>query len=430
MITKIRKLRQFTLPIITLAVLCFIMTASAAGSVFKSGDKVEISKLHQIDDDFYFYGEKLTVDGIIKGDLMAFAFSTNIRGHLESSVNVFSYELNHKGIIDGSLRVFARTAEIHGHVGRSALITAQYIKLFPGSVIKKDANFYGSNLEMEGTVLGDVSIAADTVNIKGIIEGNVEIRASVITISPPAVIKGDLKYHSPTEAFIDTASGVSILGETNWVKPQDEKEKPQEYDPTSLIIRIACLLATFIFAIIAFRLFRPYAEESFYQLKTRYTVAFAAGLLALLIMLVCFAVLLFSLGMALLGIILISGETFFWGSLILTVFTLLIPITSFASVSSGIVFYSGKIIIAAMIGYLITGRFKKIKVDLSKTSLFVGLLVLLVLFSIPYAGFYIYLFLSVTGAGAIILGVMKCNRLKKDQVTIPSNAIDNSTENQ
>ena len=430
MISKTGKLQLFILPLITLTVLCFIMTASAAGSVFESKKNVEISKLHQIDDDFYFYGEKLTVDGIIKGDLMAFAFTINLRGHLERSVNVCTYELNHRGIVDGSLRVFARTAEIHGHVGRSALITAQDIKLLPGSVIKRDANFYGSNVELEGTVLGNVSIAADTVSIEGIIEGNAEIRASVITISPPAVIKGDLKYYSPTQAFIDTAAGVSILGETNWVKPKDEQEKSKVYDPTNLIIRIACLLATFIFAIIAFRLFRPYAEESLYQLKTRFTVAFAAGVLALLIILVCFAILIFSMAMALLGIILISGETFFWGSLILAVFTLLIPITSFASVSGGIIFYSGKIIMAVMIGYYLTGRFKKHRVDLSKTSLFAGLLVLLLLFSIPYAGFYIYLIISVTGAGAIILGVMKCNRLKKDQVSIPPNVIDNPPENQ
>ena len=423
MIAKTRKLHSLIFPFVVLAVISLMLASAAAGSVFKKGEKVEISKLHQIDDDFYFFGEKLIVDGLIRGDLMAFAFSINLRGHLESSVNVFSYDFNHKGIIDGSLRAFTRTAELQGHVGRSALVSAQEINFAPGSMIKNDANFYGVRVDYEGTTLGDVCIGADTVYIAGIIEGDVEIWGSIITISPPTVIKGNLKYHSPGEAFIDTASGVSILGETTWVKPEDKKE-PEGYDPTSLIIRIACLLATFIFAVLAYRLFRPYAEESFYQLRNRYTVAFAAGVLAFLIVIVSFAVLFFSLGMALVGILLISEETFLLGSLILAVFTLLIPITSFATVSGGIAFYSGKIIIASLLGYLITGRYRKNLIDLSKTSLFVGLLALLVLFSLPYVGFYIYLLVCITGAGAIILGVMKCNRLKKEQLSGPPETTD------
>ncbi|MFZ5981244.1 MAG: hypothetical protein ACOYVF_11495 [Candidatus Zixiibacteriota bacterium] len=427
--TKARNFRQLTLPLLIPVMLCLILTTSVAGSEFKKGDKVEISKLHQIDDDFYFYGEELTVDGLIKGDLMAFAFSINLRGHLERSVNVFSYQLNHQGIIDGSLRAFARTAELQGYIGRSALVSAQNIILTPGAMIKNDANFFGAKAALEGSVLGDVAIAADTVYIAGIIEGNAEIWGSVITVSPPAVIKGNLKYHSPGEAFIDTASGVSILGETVWVKPEN-KEKSETFNPTSLIIRIACLLATFIFAVIAYRLFRPYAEESFFQLKNRFTVAFAAGVLTFLIVLISFTVLLFSLIMALIGIILISEETFLFGSLILAVFTLLIPITSFATVSGGVAFYSGKIIIAALIGYFLTGRFRKHRVDLSKTSLFAGLLILLALFSIPYVGLYIYLLVCITGAGAIILGVMKCNRMKKDQLSYPPESADHQSSPQ
>jgi len=395
----------------TLVMLCGFFHSTALGSVFKSGDDIEISKLHQIDDDFYAFGQKLTIDGTIKGDLFAFVNKSTIRGHLENSANIGSFEFTHQGIIDGSLRLFTQQADIYGHIGRSLMAFSQKITLNKGSMVEKDVNILAVEAELEGTILGKTRIKADTVYISGIIDGDVIIQANIINIVPPAVIKGDLIYTSENQALIDTVSGVTIVGATTWNLPQKDEEDAG-ISLTSILIRISCMLATFIFAIIAFRIFRPYALESFYQLKDRFATSFAAGVLGILILIFCLLILIISVGLFLTGVILISNDIFFLGSLLLVIFTLLIPITSFTSVSGGVIFYSGKIIVAALVGYFLTRNLRSRKNELSGSSLLLGLVILLILFSIPYVGFYIYLLAGIAGAGAIFLGVKKCNRLK------------------
>ncbi|MBN1211721.1 MAG: hypothetical protein JXA92_04015 [candidate division Zixibacteria bacterium] len=395
-----------------LALLSGFVCSSASGSEFKSGDDIEISKLHQIDDDFYAFGEKLTIDGTIKGDLFAFVNKSAIRGHLEKSVNIGSFEFTHQGIIDGTLRIFSQQSDIYGHIGRSLMAFSQKITLNKGSMVERDANIFAVDVELEGTILGLTRILADTVYISGIIDGDVVIRAEVINIVPPAVIKGNLTYTSENQAQIDTTSGVTIVGTTTWNLPQEEGKEDAGISLTSILIRISCMLAAFIFALIAFRVFRPYALESFYQLKDRFAASFAAGVLGLLILVFCLLILIISALLFLTGVILISSDIFFLGSLLLVIFTLLIPITSFTSVSGGVIFYSGKIIVAALIGYFLTRNLRSRKNELSGSSVLLGLVILLIFFSIPYVGFYIYVLTGIAGAGAIFLGVKKCNRLK------------------
>ncbi|MDD3731132.1 MAG: hypothetical protein PHU88_02015, partial [candidate division Zixibacteria bacterium] len=200
--------------------------------------------------------------------------------------------------------------------------------------------------------------------------------------------------------------------------PEEEKKAKSDINLTSILIRLSCMLATFFFAILIFKIFRPYAVESFNQLKNSFGASFAAGVVGLLIIIFCFLILLVSVGLFLAGIILISSDYFFPGSLLLVIFTLLIPITSFASVSGGVIFYSGKIIVAALIGHFIIGRLRSRHKILSSTSLFLGLVILLILFSIPYLGLYFYLLAGITGSGAIFLGIKKCNRQKNSEASI------------
>jgi cytoskeletal protein CcmA (bactofilin family) len=415
MITTKKYKLSFVSAAFALAILSGFSYTPARGSEFKSGDNIEISKLHQIDDDFYAFGKELTVDGTIKGDLMAFVGNCTLRGHLENSVNIASSEFTHQGVIDGTLRIFTQRSNIYGHVGRSLMAFSEKIKLNNGSTVGRDANIFAMTVSLEGTILGDVRIEAESVYVSGIIEGNANIRAGKINIVPPAVIKGNLTYTSKNEAIIDTTTGVTVVGNVTWNLPKEETGTGVSL--TSILIRVSCMLATFIFALIVFRIFRPYALESFYQLKDRLAASFAAGLLGLLILILCLFILFVSAMLFLIGVILISNDIFFLGSLLLVIFTLLIPITSFTSVSGGLIFYSGKIIVAALIGYLLTRGLRSTRKELGASSLLLGLVILLVLFSIPYVGFYIYILTGIAGGGAIFLGVKKCNRIKSGEQT-------------
>jgi len=391
-----------------------IFVAGAQATSFQTGGNIHISNLHHIDDDLYVFGQNVTVDGLIKGDLMAGANKVFINGEVTESENIFAYKLHHAGVVGNSLRAFANTVVIDGKVGHSVMLFAYDSRIGRGAVIERDVHIFGYITRVDGIIGGNVSVKGEKVDISGEIGGDVDIEAKEIRIVPPTVIKGNLTYCCAKEIEIDTAAGVTILGETRWELPEDGREgKDKKKEAAAaifktVILKLSKVLASFLFGIIIVYLFRRYAEVSFHQLRTRFSVSIAAGFLLLLILVVAALILLISVVFVLVGLALISGELAPLGALVLVLSMLMVPITAFTTVSGGILFYSGKIIIAFLIGYLLVRIFKSDAALLGKWQLLLGLVVLAALFAVPYIGILIYLLASIVGAGGIVLGIKNC----------------------
>jgi cytoskeletal protein CcmA (bactofilin family) len=382
-------------------------------SIFKSADDIHISNLHIIEDDFYGVGERIRIDGTIDGDLLAMGNSCTIQGTVMKSANIGARNVHHSGHIVGTLRAFGETVTINGKVDGSVVSAGRVLKINQGAVIDRDVNLYGEEVSLDGIVIGRAKICAGRVYITGTIQGDVDIEADRFSISPPAVINGNLIYTSEREANID-ADGVTILGEVTWKLP----EEPEDSEGGStylaeIAMQTSNLLAAFLFGIIIIRLFRPYAEESFDQLRNRMTVSLAAGFLGVLVIAGCVVVLFASLIAALVGAILISSDQALVGSLVVIVPTLLIPITSFVTVSGGIILYSGQIMVACLVGYGLVRFGRREAATMNAWSLLLGLIVITIFFAIPYLGFLLFLTATLTGSGAILLGIKTCRRGEK-----------------
>jgi cytoskeletal protein CcmA (bactofilin family) len=377
--------------------------------------RVHISNLHRIDDDLYAFAQTVTIDGSVKGDLLAFAYEVSHNGEVGGSVNSFCYRYAQSGRVFGSVRAFANIAAINGHVGRSVVLVGNDLSIRKAARVMKDVTLYGNIATVDGYVDGNLVFKGSTIYLTGMIEGNVELEAEKISITPPAVIKGNLTYTCKNEAKIDLESGVVIEGETVWNLPKDEEDKGTTGLMRRSIFTISNMLAAFLFGVILLALFNKYAGESFRQCQARFTICFATGILTFLIVLLSIIILVLSLSFVLIGLAVVSNNGAGLGAMILMFSILLIPITSFASVSGGVLFYSGVVVTAAMIGFMLARVFNRQTAPLGKTQLFVGLIILSALFMIPCIGTVVYIVASLTGAGAIVMGIKHCRR----EVTAP-----------
>lgn len=406
-----RKLRLiFGLLIAAIAVALWPQAISA--SVFKRDSTTQISKIEVIDDDYYLYANRLLMDGIVNGDLCAFCYKSDIKGEVAQTANLFSQSARFEGKVGGSLRVFAQDGTIDGYVARSAVLLGQEMEVGKNCVIERDLWGYAQRLMMDGTVKGNAKLNARKIEITGVIVGNAELTGDNITISPPAVITGNLTYISKNKADIQLDKGVTITGTTTWNLP--EKAAADEDSGrtmlTEFILRVSSLLAAFIFGLVVARVFRPYAEESFNQLYTRFSTSVAAGLLGILVLVLCVIVLVVSVAFMLVGYIIIHSGLAPLGSIIMIFSILMVPVTSFASVTGAIILYTGKILFGFLIGYLIMSRVRPGSEMFSKSGLFLGLVILSLLFAIPYFGWIAYLAASIIGTGAILLGMKYCRK--------------------
>jgi cytoskeletal protein CcmA (bactofilin family) len=402
----------------TAAVFCLVAGAAAgevSASVFRSGKEIKLSSLHSIDDDFFVYAERLTVDGNIDGDLMGLTFRSVVRGRIGGSANVICRALYHQGTIESSLRAFADSVEIEGSIGRSAEIVGNYIRTGAGADVQRDVSAVGATVQLDGLVGGKVTVRAQKVFLAGEIVGDVDIQADKISLAPSATIGGNLSYMTPSEDDLEIAAGADLRGEAIWRTPKPD-DSGDSGGAVWQVIRVSGTLAAFIFGIIAVRLFRPYAEESFRQLSEHKLVSFAVGLLGLMGVAICLlllglAALSFATG---LGLMLSEGLTGL-GLVFLAFASLATPIAGFASVCGGIMFYSGWILVAFWIGYVLLGLRRRQTRALGAGSLLLGLVILLVLFWIPFLGDLVYPIATVWGLGAILLGIARCRRATPEQ---------------
>jgi len=390
----------------------FLILASVfqvSGSIIETGDDIQFTPLHRIEDDVYALGGKnVSMDGNIDGDFTAFTYGVTVNGEINGNANFFCRSLNHNGRIERNLHAFVESANINGNINRSIIAFCSDFNLSNNALVERDLTVYCAMANIGGTVKGAAKIHGREIRIFGVVEGDLEVEGDIITISSSAVIKGNLTYSSLKEIVIDTAGGAVILGTIERVKSETDQESESSAFRT-VVVNISKLLAAFLFGLLILIPFRRYAKEAVEQLSQRAVVSLAAGLITMVVFLFAVVVVVLSSISFMIGYALISGDAPAAGALVLTMSTIILPISAFGAVSGGILFYLGKIVLAFLVGYVIVRAMNKQAVQLSKTQLILGLAALALVFEIPFLGILLYLLVGLTGAGAIVLAIRKIN---------------------
>lgn len=377
---------------------------------FLKGKNVHLTSLHRIDGDVYASGSDVTIDGSIGGDLLAVGETITTTGEISGSLMIVAGKLIHTGQAEGSIRVIVDRAEIDGYVGRSILFFGNTLEINRGAVIRGDVNAYGNRVNLAGAVRGDVTIKATKIDVSGQIDGNVDLEAGEsIRIRPPAVIHGDLTYTCSNELDLGDESGITVLGDITRLEPVDSDEEEGE-GTTATALRFSLLFAAFLFGMILIRLCPTYLSQAFEQLHHRFMASAGTGLLTAAVVIMCSLVLIVAVALSLVGLILTANDQVAGGMLLLIFSTLLLPITSLACVSGGVLFYVGKLLPAWLIGYGLVRIFKKQPKQLGKWQLLIGLTILTSFFLIPGGGILLYLAAGIVGIGAIILSIREMRR--------------------
>lgn len=393
-----------------IAVFCFVAIGKVYGSVFEKGKSVVISNVHVVDDDLYVYATEFRVEGTVNGDLCVFAYDSKIQGQVSRAVNIFSRTASHMGRCEGAFRSLSELLTIDGTIGGSATALGRVISLNKGAVIERDFFVRGQDVTIDGTLKGKLDVDAEEVTITGQVGGDVVIKCHTLIIRPPAVFSGNLTYECDGEPLIDSA-GVTFVGTVKRATPKIIAESDTQVIKT-IAMRVSGLCAAFLFGLILVRLFPAYAQASYHQLKTRFAMSLAAGLLIVGIIVACVLILIMTLITGIAGQVLFSaGQTGTAFGVILTVFAILmLPIASFSALSGAILFYAGRIFIALFVGALVLRRANLGEKLPGSLAMFLGLVLLSLCFWIPIAGSLFYLFVAAVGAGAIMLGIRDCKK--------------------
>jgi hypothetical protein len=151
-----------------------------------------------VDGDLYAAGERVVVEGVVDGDLVAFA----------------AEDVVISGEVTGSVAAVAPVVRVDGVGG------AVTVELSSESSIDGDVVVWAYRLTSAGTIGADVGGTQRVLEIEGTVEGDVDVSVNRLVVTGPLEVGGDLGYRSANEAEgLDQADVGGVIAQKTPLPP-------------------------------------------------------------------------------------------------------------------------------------------------------------------------------------------------------------------
>jgi cytoskeletal protein CcmA (bactofilin family) len=223
----------------TIAVPAFLVSLVLAGDAPRAADSSTFNAVERFwvesgatrTGDAYVFSPETRIDGVHRGDLIAWTAKARINGEVDGDIFVGTESLDISGRVTDSVRVFAHQTNITGEIDGDLIVMGGVLVIHEEARITGDIHAFTGMVTVNGTVDGDVEITGGEINIGGTLGKDLYVEADVLTLSPQARILGNLT-HSSRE--FEQEDGAEIAGEIIY------KERPKEEDDDA--ISIFCII--------------------------------------------------------------------------------------------------------------------------------------------------------------------------------------------
>ncbi len=346
----------------------------------KSGDSIYIAKDEIVSGNLYAAGKTITIDGVISGDLIAAAQTIIVNGQVEGDIIIAAQTINISGVVGGNIRAAGSSITLNSTVARNINLFASDISIGNQSRIGWDALLMATNIQMRGNINGGLSGGASQLLLAGKVgkSVNVEISDSYLNqgliVSPETIINGDLNYTSNKQAQISEQATVS--GKTEMKAPKVKTDNLFADYFWKIIFQI---LASFLVGLLLIFPLTKLTQKILSSAKEKSLKTLIPGLIAILIIPPI--------------------------SILLAITIIGLPLALILLTAWLIIIYLAPIFSAILLGQFITKKIIKKELPNNFWPLLVGIIIIFLLFSIPYIGWIIKLFAICFGLGGIIFYV-------------------------
>lgn len=369
-----------------LIMLCALMGVIWAGNAYaletRGGDEVYVSE--KINDDLLLGGTDVKFDGEIHGDVIAAGMDIVVDGTVDGNINAAGYTVKAGGLVYRSVRLAGYKVTADGRIGNNLMLLGGIARLGSTCEVQNDVFISSGKAFVHGTVLGNLQVEADEVVISGTVDRDVEVCCGKLTIDRSAVILGDLTYSTPEKA--DIADGAQIEGDIKYKKKTkgDSESAFASFFETTILFIGAYIVGLFLIGFCR----RPSCSTRDIIIS-ELPKSFGFGLVLFIVVPI---------------------------ALILALVTVIgIPVAVVVLFLYVILFYISKLFVALAIGDKILCALSSSEGPKSQAlALLIGLVILTVLFKLPYIGWMLYLITVMIGLGSILIAFNRCRKAKPE----------------
>jgi cytoskeletal protein CcmA (bactofilin family) len=171
---------QRILSVITLAALLSLTIATPAMAFDgRSGDTIVIEADEVVNDDLYVTAETFTLEGTVKGDLVAFGSYILIKGTVEGDLIAAGNTVVIEGTVTDDARIAGAALQLGDEavIGGDLIAAGASLETKPGSGVNQDVVYAGAQALLAGSIGRDLLVSGGGLELRGEIGG--DVRAEV-----------------------------------------------------------------------------------------------------------------------------------------------------------------------------------------------------------------------------------------------------------
>ncbi|MDO8667475.1 MAG: polymer-forming cytoskeletal protein [bacterium] len=373
----------------TILTACFIlllMPLTASAYAIKKGDSVYVPKEETIEGNLYAVGSNLTIEGKVTGDIICAGQSINISGEVAGDIICAGQSINISGQIGGNLRLIGNSINFSGQTARNAMLFGGAIVAAASSSIGWDALIAGNALESRGEIGRDLHGYLGKAVLAGKIGQNVKLNFGpknanqpILTVGGAAQINGNLNYTAEKNATIE--SGAIIKGQTTHNLPIISAKKSNFINLSWWWGNLFAVFSALIVGLVLISFWREPIIKITALMLSRVNASLGWGVLALLLTPI----------MAIILLITIIG----------------IPLSLILTAAWLIAIYLSKILVGILVGRGVLNNLLPNRKDSLILAMVIGIVIIYLIFSLPFIGPIISLFAILWGLGGIMLALKK-----------------------
>jgi len=366
-VLKVKGQIMFTVFVLTLVFLLAGLPAEAAK--VDAGDNLTIGADEQIDDDLYLFGEVITVSGMVTGDAILFGREVVVDGTIMGSLLVFAETVRIDGNIAGTVRGGANSITFGGSSGRDLMIMANSITV--SGPVGQDLFAAANNVIMTGSVGRDLKSSMNSLLVDGPVGGDIDVMVSELVIGPNALVSGKVTYTSELEA---TVNDQAVIGGSMTRLDPPTTEVTGVSAGRSVWGFVRPILSLLFVALLMILLFPAVTKGSAALIGEKPTSSLGTGSLIVFVAPIA--------------------------AVILLITVIGIPVSFLSMLLYIVLLYVARVFAGYFLAEL---AFNKFGVDLHPVlKALIGVLVLALIFKIPFVGWLIHLAAVIFGAGAFM----------------------------
>ncbi len=346
--------------------------APAEAQSVEVGDVLTIASGEVREGDLYAAGEAVRVDGRLNGDLVAGARRILVDGRVEGDLFAAGNTIDLRGPIGDSTRIVGQILTVDTTIDGDLLAGGEELYLTENASVAGGLTAAASLVEIDGTVGRGARVAAGEIIVRGTVNGDVNVIADHLDLAPGARITGDLDYRARTPLSPEAAAQVE--GAVRYEEPVEDPDNGG--GGFGFLFWFWQVLASLLTGIVVVAALRGVVERLVASIAEETTLGALLGFTAFLLIPVAAAI----------AIVTLVG----------------LPIGVAAVLLFGLALYAAKLPIAVWIGGRLLGLAGRPGAS-PYTAMAVGILLLYLLFAIPFVGWLFWLAAPALRPGAMVV---------------------------